>query len=808
MLSHLIHASESIFVTDFNDPFSSDSDASNISETPPDYDDLPVDQIEMEQKASDLVSEDIDDFRRDSVKYESLLRLYDDWQTPLHDHITIGQCNITWPIDVIQNHRLPPNAYFGFDLHSVHSKRKFLKYWAQELGIWEWLQQIDSGNDNARLQMPDTFKIRANKMIFDDIEMMEDTEKQTLAHMFSEWWINDPGIMSLMDEETQHKFVELGCRIDPQLLAKKNEMIGKIKKWYENKPTVSQYSETTKGSAKLSVPQCEWDHQWYPCSSKYWMDTWRKWMYSDHSTTAVQEAINRFNDIDGIREKHGRCWIPANPWVLHAMHKNIFQLNHINEIHVNGLYQGKQSESKLAFTKTQKWGFDPYRQDIRSMYETPRHFNALTATLDQHINLKKQNPIHIRDSEDEVPRGRIHSCQTRLPRFAIWQFLELLTFVVDQSVPVTQHNVQKTLAVIPGTFIYNPAQCMYGLVTNMVRSDWIIKFVRHASETVSQFQTRITDNWEHIYDANNQIDENIEFELQRELIILPFEYKFQFCQSKVCDHSNVRDQQLFVRLPDQCVSLKHLYRKIVLTDNFLIGSLIVSNVAYFDDPNLPDYKNDVRAFRPRWSWNHVIHNGYSKPPLNFDFIRDELENIRNDFADVWPGKASRDSKIHVFPYKVNADGFNVHTGENSAQGFNSIKEHYISATSTYLVCKTWLISFGVILDDSDGAPFYVSMTEEMLICLFLGILCNKGKNNECLVIAIPTGFIVDGKEVKVLTGIIGSQGDQIDYLTNISRLLSFAERKLIPHRHHSNQISQSVLYLNTCDSLNNPICES
>ena len=62
------------------------------------------------------------------------------------------------------------------------------------------------------------------------------------------------------------------------------------------------------------------------------------------------------------------------------------------------------------------------------------------------------------------------------------------------------------------------------------------------------------------------------------------------------------------------------------------------------------------------------------------------------------------------------------------------------------------------------------------------------------IIALLTSINNDGEEVKHLSGIAGVMNDRIDYLTTLSKNLTFVQRQYIPHRHYSTQLTQSVQF--------------
>lgn len=775
--------------TVFQSQFDTDSDTQS-EHTVESEDEIIHLPSEDDVKINQNVSADLEDFDRESSAYGHLLREYNDFVKPLPPDIGPDDCHESWPSAYILHFRWIENDQpLGFDIQSKQSKQDFLKYWAQELGIWKFLNQRESADAHVTLQMPDTFVIQANKCIFEDIERMEQTEQQMFANMFATYWVSDPGIMSMMDAKTQRKFLELGCKLDHRIANRKEEILHLMKQWFDQQCEIKDYKETKKASVNKSRPRGFDNDEWWPCGSKFWMNTWRRWMLSDHTVNSVKQLISDFQDADGIREKHDNLWLPSHPWILHAMHKSVCQINKIQEIHVKQNYQPNAQEAPIVYKRNKAWGFDPFSQDIRSIYETPRHFNAMMASLDEHFELRKGNPVHIRETK---PSGKLHSCQTRLPRFGFWQFLEQITWICPKNIEVTVENIQETLVLTPGTFVYKPNDCLYGLIMSIKHINWTLKLVRHGSETMEEFHLRVIEDWDQLKNEKTLSDANVEFMPHRELILLPFQFKYQFCLKQDHNHFNENDQQLYLHLPDNLYDLKQMYRSVDVSDDLWIGSLVVSDIMHFDDPNIPDY-NDDRALSPRWRWNVVLQDNHAQSPLNIPIISQTLSYLKNNLEDIWPGNVSRQTDITVFPYKVNCDGFEVRKNDNSVHSFKSIKDHFISPSTTYLLSKSFVIRIGMILENDDNAPFYMALTEEILYCLFVGVLC---KEQSLLVIGLPTGFIVDGKEVKALTAIVGANGERIDYLTCISRHLSFLAQQLQAHRHYSVQVSQAVMFCN------------
>ena len=97
----------------------------------------------------EFVSPDLN-FFDESKTYEDFLREYPPFQFNQNTVANnVDQCILDWPQDAISNHKIPNNRnYFGFDIYSKKSKRKFLKYWAYKIGVGAWLYSEDNQNEN------------------------------------------------------------------------------------------------------------------------------------------------------------------------------------------------------------------------------------------------------------------------------------------------------------------------------------------------------------------------------------------------------------------------------------------------------------------------------------------------------------------------------------------------------------------------------------------------------------------------------------------------------------------------------------
>ena len=116
-------------------------------------------------------------------------------------------------------------------------------------------------------------------------------------------------------------------------------------------------------------------------------------MSGDHTSTSIQSIIQDFEDIEGIMLKQNiddnGDWYPANPQILHWMHKMYISQNAITQISGNINTKTTDKEHNVPHFQYRQYAYDSILQDIEMQYRTPLHRRALMATLNEHIAWKK-----------------------------------------------------------------------------------------------------------------------------------------------------------------------------------------------------------------------------------------------------------------------------------------------------------------------------------------------------------------------------------------------------------------------------------
>ena len=487
--------------------------------------------------------------------------------------------------------------------------------------------------------------------------------------------------------------------------------------------TDKQFEEEKRASTKRTKNLVNSLHQWFPTGSKFWFNTWRRWMSGDHTSTSIQSIIQDFEDIEGIMLKQNiddnGDWYPANPQILHWMHKMYISQNAITQISGNINTKTTDKEHNVPHFQYRQYAYDSILQDIEMQYRTPLHRRALMATLNEHIAWKKQNPIHCRNQPNQIPKGKIHSCQTRLPYFGFWRFLEKITFIIS---PSNNRYTQETSAIIPSTFIFNKKIGLYGIVVDIVSMYWNMKFTRHTHESFDHFVTRILQKIKQI--SKNKQNANQQLQPVRKLIVLPLIYKYHNCKNILHNHDTRHDHQLYLKIPNNLFTIESYFREIIVNDDLHIANLQISRKAILRDPNTLG-NNNCKPYQENipWQWNYLIVGNQAMSPLNYPPIRDLIENIANGLSEIWPGKAPIDNKMIVHGYQMNCDSFGVIEGTNSLQPYQSIKEHYISPNINHLLTKSLITSFGMTLQTGhwDNLPFYQMYIEDVVRGALKGI---------------------------------------------------------------------------------------
>ena len=688
------------------------------------------------------------------------------------------------------------DSNLNIDLTLPRNVRMTLSHW---LNVLKWNKCVNPegyANNFQLSHVPNVESIQTTNQIISDMQSHSRQNQLLFAEMIASYMLKSNQFNSIMGGRMStglNEWLERWNRVNNnnpnQILHHQSRAL--VNDMFEEKVECEQFRDPRlRNRAPNAFEPLELsDHKWYPCGSKWWAQQWRLQTYGKQPLKTFNTNLNTIASKEGMKGKDENGYCPTN-WVeLDLMHKLIFCKRDIYVINATVHEQKKNKKSIIETIANKKYAYDSIASELLSMYECPFHRAALTAPLPTFIEWNQQNPLHSANREESAP---IHSVQTEMSRYFLFYWLQKFVFIVNPNVEQTRDCMIGTIKILPGTFIVDMEQRLFGLVADVLGREWTIQFEKGERSTLDYIEY-LTNELQLLASGVDRLSNEL-MHPNWELCVLQLQWRYEQCVVANHSHFNEHDQQLFLEVPDNVRTKDDVWNqmlvKIAVHDQLLLGDLEVNGgIITFEDPNshLRGYSN---TFQAKWQLNLIFFRNVAIFPLQHLGLRDFFICIKCPFRGIWPGQVRSPHKTPhnqtVCLYTYNADGYNVSTSENNPRVRESIKNHYISLHD-YLLKNKMVSSIGAVVEDSNNTPFYEAMTTDIINCMFRGVRCEDG----LVVYGLCALQNSDGKEVVSTSGRIGARSDRNDYMTSFSRLETIETRLAKRERHFKHMISQN-----------------
>ena len=714
----------------------------------------------------------------------------------------------------------PPDPHLQFNYHidenfidwdSLDIKLKCLKYWECQANIDQWLD-----HDKYTQNIPNVLIQKANKQIFNEIEQMNDKDQMQVAQFFCEYIRTDSELITLMDKATHMKMIKWATDKDESLKQYTNDWKRKIESWCDEEWMIADAIDTRYIAERYTHAVVEPDNAYYPTGSAYWMTMYLQWIKGDCSTKVINDQIKMWNDPNIPEVGNNHFWRPKHAMHLYWIHKLCAKIHNITQIKVTIPEQRNVSNKINVNYNNVTFGYDSIINDIESWYQTPKHQVALMSNLSQWYKLKKQNPIHCRETNQERLQNKIHICQTRISENFLFHFLEKICFIADKD--YVGIDRRKTLMLKPGIFIWNQQSKMYGLIIDIISEQWSFNLHRNSNdETFFEWNDRLKNKmrqWVH-YVQHKDNDNAIKLNPKYEIILLPLTYKFTNC-NELQTHNHIlnHELQLTLKMPSDFENnydniwdrsyefqLKKLFRKVRVSDDICIGNIKIGTKIVLKNPN--NKTNSNLSNKHYWKWKYCIYNEHVYSPMYFWEIYKLVVIWHDPFKSIMPGVGTPNDNMTCCALQTCSDGLRVFCNDASLSGYTSIKENYIRPIH-HLLTDSLISSYGIVYEHGNNAPFYNLFMTDILRLFFRGIEIALDEARTIHVFGLLMSILNDGSEIKKVSGIAGPMNDLIDYLTTMRNRDTLLDTLIQALRHFTVLLTQKVRLQNTCVHTNQP----
>ena len=713
-------------------------------------------------------------------------------------------CMTDWPPD--------PHLQFNYiidelviDWNSLDIKLKCLKYWEIQANIDQWLD-----NDKYTESIPNVLIQKANQQIFNEIEQMNASDQIQVAHFFCEYIRTDAELITLMDKSTHIKMIKWAINKDESLKQYANDWKRKIDSWCDEEWLIADAIDTRYIAETYTHAVVEPDNAYYPTGSAYWMTMYLQWIKGDCTTKHINDQIKMWNDPNIPEVGNNDFWRPKHAMHLYWIHQLCAKIHNITQIKVTIPQQRNISNKINVKYENVTFGYDSIINDIQSWYKTTKHRVALMSNLSEWYKLKKQNPIHCRETNQERKNNKIHICQTRISQHFLFHFLEKICFIADHECVGIERR--KTLMLKPGIFIWNQQSKMYGLIVDIISEQWSFNLHRNSNdETFFDWNERLKKKmkqWVH-YVQHKENDNEIKLNPKYEITLLPLTYKFANCND-LHSHNHILNKELdlSLKIPSDFnnnfdnlwdrnyeFQLNILFRKVIVSDKICIGNIKIGTFITLKNPNKKTNSN--LSNKHCWKWKYCIHNENVYSPMYFWEIYKLMVIWHDPFKSIMPGRGSPSDNITCCALQTCSDGLRVFCNDSSLSGYTSIKENYIKPIH-HLLTDSLISSYGIVYEHGNNAPFYKLFMTDILRLFFRGIEIALDEARTIHVFGLLMSILNDGSEIKKVSGIAGPMNDLIDYLTTMRNHDTLLDTLIQALRHFRVLLTQKVLYNCIC----------
>ena len=702
------------------------------------------------------------------------------WDINNIDHI----CQY-WP-EYLINNRWDDTKY-DLRLDDADVIKQTLKYWAKKCGLWDWLNDPNYIN----LPIPDTYATEAASEMKVNLHNLGAQNSQLISNVYVDVVMKDDNFLDILSPALHHQWSQY-CydhnSLDLTSLQEWNNFIDiyNTENWNINSV---HHDHNKKGPSKIE-PLSQPGDLWYPGSEYTWMEQYFRMINQIDTPEQINCYINKFKQgLIQCCNQSDREWIPKNHYHLYRLYRDASTINTVKTIRTQVMQ--KQGTNDTFVSVERLYTYDSFVNDFKLFFQSPVHCNAILGTIDQYHQIHKKNPIH----RNRATRGRIHSAQWRLSQFALFRFLEKITFIIDHNQKLKL--LWKTQMVTVGTFVKINHQCC-GLITDIISKKWTFDMNREDDESYLQWHVRLLRYIEKFTTQPDTLSNEFLFP-KYEFEYLPLIWKYQYCISPITHAHNLQNTYDSKQVWLDCSNLEplatNLIRKTTISDQLMIYSLSVDGMMLFPDPNLSAVKinpNDKNT----WYWNVVIDSHQAMSPFGHLQIVLLLRKLKDPFASIWVGKVDFQNPLQnviAVPFQMNSDAFQIVKTSMSGHGKQSVKENFTCPVN-HIFSNNLLSSFGLVLSGTNNVPFYTMFVKDVLYSLFVGHECELYSNQTKRIHLILIGMCNDGDEVRHVTGRLGASGNRPDHFNVLNKYSPMSNLLYQPYRHHKIMLTQSVLF--------------
>lgn len=725
---------------------------------------------------------------------------------PEYIHIDFCDAENTPRISKIWSNRL-----YAFDPNTLARKKECLRRWGSICGFDSILNATEANKYNVI--NPSDVQCEINNDLLSKMDNMDVIDQMSFGQMYIDDMSSNTFIVRNLPLSTHESIIEWLQQRFPANTYNIDDIHANIVNYHNVNRSVQipeplvDDDDDKNDYNDLYFP-VEKSNRYFPTGSSYWFKTWLQWLYGHLGRTYIIHIIKEWHDSDGLTGKKN-AWYPRSFKHLHKLHMkclNFCKLTHITERNQFNMLTSMNDTTNVN-SNQHKWTYDSWISDLQLFYQSKAIRKSLMASIDDFRAVKKNNPIHLNQPDGEDNYGSFHPSMTRFARSPLFFWLENVTFIKDH---IQDSPFPQTRIVTSGTFLFNDRTQIYGICVKVINKYWSIKFVKNKIQKLIELAQDFHDDWQHIFDSAAAQD----FDALSPIVnisFLPLHWQFQNCHDIYHQHHITNDQTLWLDVTNvESNDLSCCFINLQIDDDFTIGSVNVGNIWRLMDLNIDDYADD-RPLDPIWHWKYVFNDNVAMNPFGFLPVHQFMYLIIDPLTSIMPG-IPQQPNLHatVFLGQFNCDGFAAVKYENTITPKQSVSQNYI----TPLHCLTGnklLISLGVITEMGDNGPWIDCFVVDCIRALFLGVNVSiRDSRNDLTIFGMIASFLLDGKEVKSMSGIAGANNLRYDYYTMINKHQSHFDLVTQPELHYSVLLTQKhINYLRElCNIFGNVACTS
>lgn len=688
---------------------------------------------------------------------------------------------------------------YEFNPHSLQRIKQSLRYWAHSYGFDDIINASEEDKYNSVFK--NNLQCTINNSLISFLNEMDIMEQIHMADLYTNTMSCNNHIINKMPLSTHQNIIEWLQTKFPNNEYQQyiRQIDDTINETFVTGKECNLYFNEYKSDYRV-----ERDHMYFPTGSKYWMKKWLSWLFGECSMNDINNSINEWKDEDGITGKNSD-WYPNNFLQLHKMHVACCDINNIilinNRTRINML---TNHNNRNIETHVLQWSYDPWINDVIAFYQIPKIRQSLMMPIDQFAKIRKTNPVHLNQPQGQNNHGTFHPSMTRFARCPLFFWLENVTFILDNF---NTKPMPQTLLVTSGTFLFHLNESIFGICKKVIAKHWSLQFVKNKITRLIELAENFHDDFEKLSTAAK----NSDFDMLKpiyEIELLQLQWQYSNCSSTAWNHNHHHAQDHILWLDITNITdnnLQPLIQQIQINDTFTIADLNIGGIVSLNDLNADDYPlNHIK--HDKWYWKYIIKDKYAMNPLGSLAVHEFLYQVLDPLKHIMPGlqPISTQEQATVFIGQFNCDGFTTVKYENTISPKQSVSQNYIAPMHCVTGNKL-IISVGTTTEMGNNEPWIDCFVVDVIRSLFLGFEVNITNEQTLTVFSMIPFFLLDGKEVKNVSGIAGPNNVRLDYYTIIPYNTSHADVFIQPERHHATLLTQQhINYLrNICNIMGN-----